>query len=326
MRTPAPLPPELRGQPFTVANALAAGVSRERLRRQDLTSPFNRVRTRSDGDDPRDILDDSDTLMTADDWARRRQLVVDRARNALSRLPEGVVFSHATAAHILGLYLPARLALDPTIHVATEAREARPRTLGIRNHLVPPGRLATELVDGLPATTPLETWCMLTPQLTLSHTVVIADQLMERNNPVASRHDLERAVRSHTGRHGAKKLRIALPLARERTDSPQETLLRLALIEAGLPEPRVNHPVTNRFGVHLRLGDLVYPRFRVLVEYDGWRHRDDSRQFELDINVLQEAMNDGWRVVRVHKGMLGTNSHVAVGLVRSALIDQGWRA
>ncbi len=325
MRSPAPLPTQFRGRSFSVAEAVMAGMSRERLRRGDLASPFTGVRAPLD-DRAMDLLaDGSFTPQTPDDWVLVREAVLVRARAAQNRLPAGVVFSHATAAQILGLYLPAHIATDPLIHVVTESAETRPRTRGVRSHLAPINRLSTTEIDGLRTTTPLETWCMLAPQLTLDQTVIIADQLMERNHPLASKNELERAVHSHAGRHGAKKLRAALPLARARTDSPQETLLRLALGRANLPEPSINHPVVNRFGVQLRLGDLVYVKFRVLVEYDGWRHRDDSRQFERDIDVLQEAMDDGWRVVRVHKGMMGANAHVAVGLVRSALLDQGWR-
>ncbi|GAA3728726.1 hypothetical protein GCM10022239_01850 [Leifsonia bigeumensis] len=236
-----------------------------------------------------------------------------------------VVFSHATAAHIHGFYLPSRLATDLTLHVATAAPGYRPRTRGVRGHLMPEGRVELATVDDLVTTAPLDTWCMLASSLSLDQTVVIADQLMERQHPVATLAELSRAARAHTGRHGAKQLRAALPLARARTDSPKETELRLVIVRAGLPEPLINHPVLNRFGVELRLGDLVYPQLRVLVEYDGWRHRDDSRQFERDIDRLSEAVEDGWYVVRIHKGMLGANAQVAVHHVRAALLAQGWR-
>lgn len=325
MRSPVPLPEGLSGRPLSVTEAISGGIGRERLRRRDLATPFAGVRSPAYGDDTRllaDILADPDS---PEYWTRVRALVLARARSYQRRMSDRVVFSHATAAHIHGFYLPSRLATDLTLHVATAVPGRRPRTRGVRSHLVPDGRVIAISVDGLLTTAPLDTWCTLASVLSLDQTVIIADQLMERQHPVATFAELSRAVRSHTGRHGAKLLRAALPLARARTDSPMETQLRLILARAGLPEPLVNHPVLNRFGVELRLGDLVYPRFRVLVEYDGWRHRDDPHQFERDIDRLAEAMEDGWRVIRVHRGMLGDNAHVAVHRVRTALLDQGWR-
>ena len=325
MRSPTPLPKELSGRPLSVTEAIADGISRERLRRRDLATPFTGVRSAIGGDDTlllTDIPSDTDGL---EYWTRIRDLVLARAMSYQRRISHRVVFSHTTAAHIHGFYLPRRLATDLTIHVATASPGHRPRTRGVRSHVVPDGRVAAVAVDGLLTTAPLDTWCMLAPLLSLEQVVIIADQLMERHHPTANLDQLSRAVRSHTGRHGAKLLRAALPLARARTDSPKETELRLVLVRAGLPEPLINHPVLNRFGVQLRLGDLVYLQFRVLVEYDGWRHRDDPQQFERDIEKLGEAMEDGWRVVRIHKGMLGANAHIAVHLVRAALLDQGWR-
>lgn len=325
MRTPAPLPERLAGRAFSVPEALASGVGGERLRRRDLAAPFTGVRSPAGGNDlrlPDDITADPST---EEYWAEARELVLARARSYDRRMSEQIVYSHVTAAQIHGFYLPARFARDMTLHVATAAAGHRPRTRGVRSHLIPENRVAITRVDGLLTTAPLDTWCMLSSVLTLDETVIVADQLMERQHPIATPAELARAVRAYTGRHGVKKLRVAFSLARSRTDSPKETELRLAIVRAGLPEPLINHPVHNRFGVQVRLGDLVYEKFRVLVEYDGWRHRDDTNQFERDIDVRQEAMDDGWRVVRFHKGMLGANSHTAVNLVRSALRAQGWR-
>lgn len=310
---------------MSVAEALAGGVTRERLRRGDLAAPFTGVRSPTGGDDTLPLAGISADRSTPEYWTRTRDLVLARARSFQSRMAPGLTFSHATAAQVHGFYLPARLATDLTLHVATTEPGYRPRTRGVQNHLIPESRVTTTSIGGLSVTAPLDTWCMLASVLSLDETVIIADQLMERQHPVATLADLASAVRAHAERHGAKQLRVALPLARARTDSPKETELRLVIVRAGLPEPLINQPVHNRFGVELRLGDLVYPEYRVLVEYDGWRHRDDSRQFERDIDRLAEAVEDGWQVVRIHSGLLGANSHIAVHRVRTALLAQGWR-
>ena len=47
MPHPRPLPESLAGLPFTVSDALAVGVGRDRLERSDLTAPFIGVRARA---------------------------------------------------------------------------------------------------------------------------------------------------------------------------------------------------------------------------------------------------------------------------------------
>lgn len=50
------------------------------------------------------------------------------------------------------------------------------------------------------------------------------------------------AVEQLAGRRGTPALRRALERVRARTDSPKETEIRLAIIDAGLPEPEVRWP------------------------------------------------------------------------------------
>ncbi|MBX3068425.1 MAG: hypothetical protein KF844_07250 [Cryobacterium sp.] len=325
MRNPSPLPRELHSQPFSVADARTYGLGPERLRRRDLAAPFFGIRAPIGSEETLTLED----IQTKHDdpryWETVRRLVIARSHALNRRMGLRLAFSHLTAAQIHGLYLPNRLAEDLTLHVTTERAALRPKLEGVRNHLFPEGRAKIVVVDGIRVTSPLETWCTLASLLSLESTVVIGDQLVQRQDPIANIKELEHAVKSHAGRHGAKRLRLALPLIRANTDSPMETKLRLRIINAGLPEPRVNIPIKNRHGVSLRLGDLVYPHLKVLVEYDGWRHRDDVTQYQRDIEVLQEAAEDGWRVIRIHKGMLENGSTLAVHQIRSALVAQGWK-
>ena len=57
-------------------------------------------------------------------------------------------------------------------------------------------------------------------------------------------------------------VRLVNPMA----DSPMETRIRFALVQAGLPCPVLQHPV----GPYLL--DLAYPDLKLAIEYDGREH------------------------------------------------------
>ena len=80
--------------------------------------------------------------------------------------------------------------------------------------------------------------------------------------------------------------REALHLVRVGADSPPETELRLALIEAGLPEPELQVPgdPQDRFA---RIVDLGYRAWRLALQYDGEHHRSREQQ-------ARDARRDGW--------------------------------
>jgi very-short-patch-repair endonuclease len=80
-----------------------------------------------------------------------------------------------------------------------------------------------------------------------------------------------------------------------------ETTLRLAIIRAGLPEPEVNWAILDVGGTFQGFADLAFPRFRVLVEYDGDHHRTDPDQYFTDVDRLWMFQTLGWRIVRVNK-------------------------
>ena len=106
------------------------------------------------------------------------------------------------------------------------------------------------------------------------------------------------AVEKMAGRRGARRLASAFARVRSGTDSPQETRLRLDLVDAGLPEPVVNPVIHDAAGEQIAIGDLAYPEWRVLVEYDGEHHREDRAQYARDVERLDDLARAGWRVIR----------------------------
>lgn len=82
--------------------------------------------------------------------------------------------------------------------------------------------------------------------------------------------------------------------------SPMETRLRLVLVQAGLPRPRVQWVVQDpaaRTAVWL---DLAYPEHRVGIEYEGEVHADPGRVLR-DIGRTTRLVDKGWRIYRYTK-------------------------
>jgi len=153
---------------------------------------------------------------------------------------------------------------------------------------------------------------------------VVGDGLVSRTEPRATMTELTEAVAGYRGKRGYRRLIAALVLIRPGTDSARETYLRLAIVDAGLPEPEVNIVIWSADGRRLARGDLVYLTYKVLVEYDGGQHRDDERQFHIDIDRLDGVMEEGWRVIRVNKSHLRGDQRPILGRIRRALVERGW--
>lgn len=91
---------------------------------------------------------------------------------------------------------------------------------------------------GLPVSTPEQTFLELAAAgLSLVDLVIVADGMIRAEHTAPGR--LADAAAGWHGR-GCRVARRAADLAREGVDSPMESRLRLLLVLAGLPEPRVN--------------------------------------------------------------------------------------
>jgi hypothetical protein len=60
--------------------------------------------------------------------------------------------------------------------------------------------------------------------------------------------DIEAVIAAHPGARGIPRLRRVLPLVDSGAESPQETLARLVLIDAGLPTPKTQFRVVDEYG------------------------------------------------------------------------------
>lgn len=294
------LPQQFLVDPFAVGAARAVGVGEGRLRGGDLTRPFHGVRM----------------SRTAEPLS-----VEERCRAYAVRMRPCEVFSHRTAAALHGLPLPFRDGGD--LDVAAVTPHGLPRAAGVRGHRIQAGAPVV-VVRGFRATSAVEAWCQLAPELTLRQLVAVGDGLVRRQRPLAVMSELRTAVSQHAGRRGHRRLVAALHSVRERTDSPAETDLRLDLMEFGLPEPEVNVDILDASGRRIAIGDLVYPGFRVLVEYDGGQHREDGVQYARDVDRLDDVARAGWRIIRFNRSHRGARRQERLARVREALARAGW--
>ena len=220
----------------------------------------------------------------------------------------GSVISHATAAEVLGLPLPAvqRYTILKQLHCTVPPERRRRMGPQVKVHARRPE--ATRRWLGLTMSSPVRLLSDLAGVLTPLELVQACDALI---GPVTARPrvtlgELTRLVEEATSMPGIKKVRRAILAARERVESPKETELRLLLIGKGFAEPGINVPVrAPATGEQFRL-DLAYPSLKIAIEYDGDWHRTDRARFRRDRrkdDVLHEL---GWRVVRVTDSDLGS--------------------
>ena len=132
------------------------------------------------------------------------------------------------------------------------------------------GTFELTTVRGLPATTIERTFRDLRRRLPPVEILVLADQ----------------ALRLRLGRFHDRA---------EPAESPMETRLRWTLLQAGLPPPQVQTELRDLDGRFLGRADLYYPQARLVVEYDGAKHRDRLVEDDRRQNLLVTA---GFRLLR----------------------------
>lgn len=143
---------------------------------------------------------------------------------------------------------------------------------------------------------------------------VVALDVMLRQGAVRPR-QLDRASRAASGPRARRAVRAAA-LADGRSESPQETRLRLAMLLAGLPPPVPQFEVRSG-GRFVARVDLAYPEHRLAIEYDGRWHAETG-QFGRDRRRLNALVSAGWRVVHVTAQDLHDMDALVAG-IRAAL-------
>ncbi|MFO6452383.1 MULTISPECIES: DUF559 domain-containing protein [unclassified Aeromicrobium] len=292
-----PTPRQLRGRPFTTAEATAAGISHHRLR-----GPAFSLLHRGRGvwcfaDEPRTL-----TLLLAAD-----RLV----------LPPDAAISHLTGLH---LHLPDHFPESPDLHTPrhwstnTTAQTRSPDVI-LHRRLA---RLRAGMLGPLPVLSPER--CLVDSAISLSQAEIVrfGDALV-RSGRMTPEAFSEFAWTRHL--HGVQRSRMTAWRMRERVGSFTETDARLVLSVCGMPEPETNGAITvDGRTLH---GDLVLRRWKVVVEYDGWYHERSAGQRRIDIMRREALEAEGWLVIVLTADDLRAPATL-VGRVWRALTSRGY--
>ena len=218
------------------------------------------------------------------------------------------------------------------MHICVSPPAAPPRRPGVIGHELTDPLAYQVLHEGLRFVDPATLFCQLSSVLHLRDLVAVGDALVltpvyddgSGDRPWVPLPLLSKRVEQFRGR-GKRTAARALSLVRDGSESRPETHVRLALVGAGLPEPELNVAVYTADGRFLGRGDMVYQRWRVLVEYDGDHHRTSTEQYDGDLQRIDGFIEDGWRVIRIVGRAFYGNRAGEVARVARALSDAGWK-
>lgn len=303
------LPQHLSGRSFTTRVSAEAGLPPERTRASDLIHVSRGI-----------LVPAGVPLQGA------AALAAYTEANPLS------VLSHLSAAQLWKIPLPPGPANDWRIHLANPPTVGAPTRVNVVGHRLTLAEGEIWELDGVRLTSPARTWLDLAACLSLQDLVAAGDFLVCSHGPdfpapreaICSMAELIKEVARHHGGRGLRNARLALELIRVGADSPPETFMRLALVDAGLPEPELNVVVHDQGGRPLLWPDGAYRQFRIGLQYDG-RHHDTPDQYLRDIRRLATTRTLGWEEVRVSLEDLGGDHPAVVRKVADALRARGWR-
>lgn len=146
-------------------------------------------------------------------------------------------------------------------------------------------------------TTPLRTALDLGCALPRHRALGALDELARKHGLASA--DLARECGRYRGRRGVVQLRELAPLVDPLAESPRESWVRLAIIDAGLPTPTLQWKVIER-GVEIFRLDLAYPHHLIAIEYDGKdAHERTEEQIRYDEERRTWLRDHGWDIIVV---------------------------
>jgi len=282
--------------PFVGAEALSAGIISERAMRRLYAPMYPGVYV------PRDAaVSAQQRAQGAWLWSKRRGVVAGLSAAAM----------HGTKW--IGASEPAELVHD---------NRRPPRSLVVRTERLLPNE-CVETAD-MRVTTPART------AFDLGRHVSSVTAAVQRLDALANATDLklvdvEAIITAHAGTRGIPRLQRVLPLVDGGAESPQETVARLVLINAGLPAPQTQVRVFDEYGQFVARLDMAYEDLMVGIEYDGAQHWTDPEVRQRDIDKQYTLTALGWLIIRVSRDLLRYRRATYVARVESALSSRGLR-
>lgn len=291
------LPPNLLRGPFTIEDARREGLDR-----------WN--------------LEGASWVRVGPSTYLRKELLADpihKLRAARRRLPSGAAFSGMTAAWLHGIDVKPCEPIEATVpdSAGVSARA------GIELHRSAFTKGEVVHLRGLPATSIVRTVAEVCGRLDLIEAVAVADSALHRR--LLRVEQLGAWAKSHSGFRRVRNLRETLRHVEPASESPMESRLRMILVLGGLPRPRAQVSLHDRWHRFVGRPDLYYEQERIGIEYDGGTHRDSlaednrrqNRLLNIGVHLLRFTAGDIFRtpgsVVRQVAEALGKSATAGVG-------------
>lgn len=296
------LPVRLVSAPFTLGSAKASGVPPSRLRRADVAHV-------------------SRELYRPVGW----RFELEAAARSLSEASPGAWISHVTAARIRSQILPAWLADSSELHLSKPHSLPEVRRRGVIGHSMLAAEDEIEIVNGIRISSRSRTWLDMARRLSESELVCMGDELIrvprvefeDRTTPFDTPEGLRLLVARHPNLQGVVRARAALDRMRVGADSAPESLLRLAMEDAGLPEPQLQVALRENDAAGPS-ADLGYRQRRLAIQYDGEHHLHEAQIFS-DRRRNKAFVAAGWSVLIFGKEDLADGFTGAVRKIKCAL-------
>ncbi|WP_347110211.1 hypothetical protein AAHB33_05735 [Paenarthrobacter sp. S56] len=305
MRKPTPLPTELDHRGFLVDDAYASGVPRWRLQTSGYVTPSRGLRLAKGNEPDLELL------------ARLHTAVTSRC-----------AVSHFTAALLWSMPLPLHLeeeGLSGLIHVTRRHEAGRMKRRGVVGHRAPLLARDVRTLNGVNLTSPEWTFVDLALHMGRASLVAAGDYLLARENPLSSVEAMREVIERRPKVKGIRMAREVLPLLRSGVDSPQESRLRMKILDAGLPEPAITKAIFDEYGRYISTPDLQYEEYKIALEYEGDHHRRDPVQWGKDIERDDRLRAMGWIVLKFSKVQMNAGWTHSERKIKDALRSRGWR-
>jgi very-short-patch-repair endonuclease len=230
-----------------------------------------------------------------------RELTEDVFGTAAALCWPAAALSHETAARRRGWkllnqtpdwgpWLDREPETKPVVHL-TSAKQCRVPE-AFRLHRADPGDCY--LVRGARVTDEVRTLVDIARTAPLPVAVCAIDSICHQDQALFDAVGGEIArISGHRGAHRAQRAR---GLAHPGSESILETLLRLLIVFAGLPQPQVQLPVRHPGGTYY--GDLGYRDRRLILEADGRDYHSDWRKVMDDMARQNVLVGAGWTILR----------------------------
>jgi hypothetical protein len=203
---------------------------------------------------------------------------------------EGVVAGRSAAALHGARWVDARLPAE----VLWDNRRA-PQGLRVWSDRVADDEVQT--INGIRVTTPERTALDIACRYPQSRAVAAIDALARATKLTIA--DVERLADRHTGRRGIRGARKSLRLVDPGAESPQETYLRLMVIDNDFPPPQTQIPVYDDYGGLVAELDMGWRDMLIALDYEGDHHRETREAFNKGIRRHDAVTQLGWTDIRV---------------------------